>query len=398
MANEVNLNLDPRTFMNIIPERRAAIEAAPDTPLPTDFPLNRLMRAFHPEHQHLVIEAVETHDGDAKSYTLVPDRENGTDSLAYFSAGQYVSVLLEIGGSKLYKPYSIRSSPADAQRRRYILTVKRSEGGFASPYILDTWKKGRRVTITGPEGNFTYEPLRDAKHIVGLAGGSGITPFYSLARAIADGTEDCDLTLLYGSRMADGILLKDEFDAVCAECGSVKVIHILSDESRSGFEHGFITAELIKKYAPAGDFSLFVCGPQAMYDFVDREINKLELPPRRVRHELFGQIGNPERYPGYPPDHVGKTFTLTVHIRAEQRQFSCSASESLLVALERAGIAAPSRCRSGECGFCHSRLISGEVYIPPDKDKRREADEKYGYIHPCMSFPVSDVALELSMK
>ena len=81
-----------------------------------------------------------------------------------------------------------------------------------------------------------------------MAGGSGITPFYSMACAVADGIEDFDLTILYGSRTKDTILLKEELEAVAARSNSrVKVVHVLSDEA----VEGFITAELIKKYADA---------------------------------------------------------------------------------------------------------------------------------------------------
>ena len=85
-----------------------------------------------------------------------------------------------------------------------------------------------------------------------MAGGSGITPFYSIACAVADGIEDFVLTILYGSRTKDTILLKEELEAVAARSNSrVKVVHVLSDEAAEGYEHGFITAELIKKYANA---------------------------------------------------------------------------------------------------------------------------------------------------
>lgn len=398
MANEVNLNLDPRAFMGIVPERKAAIEAAPDTPIPADYPVNRLSRAFHPKDMALLIEDIEVHGDDTKSYTLVPDKANGTESLAYFSAGQYISVYLEIGGSKLYKPYSIRSAPADALKGRYVITVKGSDGGFASLHILNNWKTGDTVTVAAPEGGFTFEPLRDPKDVVGLAGGSGITPFYSLACAIADGTEDCRLTLLYGSRKAGDILLKKEFETVTGLApDKIKVIHILSDEAAAGYESGFITAELIKKYAPQGDYALFICGPQVMYDHLDKEIAKLNIPKRRVRHELFGQVNDPSRFDGYPAELAGKSFALNVRVRSEEKQYQCKAGESLLVALERAGIAVPSRCRSGECGFCHTRLISGKVFIPQSEDKRREADAIYNYIHPCITFPMGDVSLEISI-
>ncbi|MBR4411168.1 MAG: 2Fe-2S iron-sulfur cluster binding domain-containing protein, partial [Firmicutes bacterium] len=64
--------------------------------------------------------------------------------------------------------------------------------------------------------------------------------------------------------------------------------------------------------------------------------------------------------------------------------------------LEAAGIAAPAHCRSGECGWCHSRLVSGDVYTPKSVDGRREADYIYGYIHPCCSFPLSNLVIEVS--
>ena len=69
-----------------------------------------------------------------------------------------------------------------------------------------------------------------------------------MAYAIRDGFEDFDLTILFGSRTEDGIVYKKELDEVCAACDKVHVVHVLSDEEKPGYEHGFITAELIKKY------------------------------------------------------------------------------------------------------------------------------------------------------
>ena len=71
-------------------------------------------------------------------------------------------------------------------------------------------------------------------------------------------------------------------------------------------------------------------------------------------------------------------------------RFEANAAEPVAVALERAGIHAPSKCRSGECGFCRSRLGRGSVYVPSVIEYRRGADKKDGYVHPCCSFPTSD--------
>ena len=364
--------------------------------LPTSiYNANILAKKLHPNVQYAVVAAIADH-GDAKSYTLAPDSEKGVESLAYFRAGQYVSIALDIGEAKLNKPYTIRSCPKDALKGTYTITVKRTAKGFASDYILDNWQVGTKVKLSAPLGGFYYQEMRDAKNVVALAGGSGITPFYSMAAAIADGTEDFNLTILYGSRTKDAILLGKELDAiVAASGGKVKIVHVLSDEEAEGCEKGFITAELIKKYAPEGDYSVYLCGPKAMYRFMDAELPKLGLKARRIRKELPGEYGDPTADAAYPKEAAGKTYQITVLIRGESQTVPCRADQTLLDALEKAGIRAPSHCRSGECGWCHSRLVSGDVYIPEDTDGRRMADKKFGWVHPCCSYPLSDVTLDV---
>ena len=382
-------------FLGQVKLREKMIAEASDE-LPTSvYNANVLAKKLHPHAQYAVVSAIAEHPG-AKSYTLVPDTEKGTEALAYFRAGQYVSVALDIGEAKLNKPYTIRSCPKDALKGSYTLTVKRTAKGFASDYILDNWQVGTKVKLSGPLGEFYHQELRDAKQVVALAGGSGITPFYSMAEAIADGTEDFSLTVLYGSRTKDAILLGEELEAVAKRSGGkVKVVHVLSHEECDGCEKGFLTAELIRKYAPEGDYSVYVCGPKAMYAFLDQELPKLGLKARRIRKELPGEYGDPTGDAAYPKEAAGKTYKITVLIRGESQTVECRADQTLLDALEKAGIRAPSHCRSGECGWCHSRLVSGDVYIPQDTDGRRAADKKFGWVHPCCSYPLSDVTLDV---
>ena len=382
-------------FLGQVKLREKMIAEASDE-LPTSvYNANILAKKLHPHAQYAIVSAIAEHPG-AKSYTLVPDTEKGTEALAYFRAGQYVSVALDIGEAKLNKPYTIRSCPKDALKGSYTLTVKRTAKGFASDYILDNWQVGTKVKLSGPLGEFYHQELRDAKQVVALAGGSGITPFYSMAEAIADGTEDFSLTVLYGSRTKDAILLGEELEAVAQRSGGkVKVVHVLSHEECDGCEKGFLTAELIRKYAPEGDYSVYVCGPKAMYSFLDQELPKLGLKARRIRKELPGEYGDPTGDAAYPKEAAGKTYKVTVLIRGESQSVECRADQTLLDALEKAGIRAPSHCRSGECGWCHSRLVSGDVYIPEDTDGRRAADKKFGWVHPCCSYPLSDVTLDV---
>jgi len=396
MARPKLWKLNPMDFTKMNPTRQAKIEAAPAKALPaTDsYTPNQIAKALHPAVQYLKVAEIVEQSADVKTFWLEADAEKGTKALAWFSAGQYLSVSLQIGKVLLTRPYSLSSSPREALAGRYALTIKRVEGGLASNYILDNWAVGTEVTVSEPLGVFTYEPLRDAKTVIGIAGGSGITPFRSLARAIADGDEDADLILLYGSRTMDDAVFQQEFKALEAACPRFKLVNVLSHAQQEGCEAGFITAELIRKYAPEGEYSLFLCGPQAMYNFVDQEIEKLGLRKKFIRHELFGEYFGPAKEADYPAG-VAPEFRITVRIADTEQTITAPADTSILRSLEANGIAAPAHCRSGECGWCHSRLVSGEVYTPRSVDGRREADLLYGYIHPCCSFPLSDLVIEV---
>ena len=378
---------DMLQFKKLVPRRAKKLAEGSAEPATAVYSVNKLAAQLHPKDQQVTITEVIEHGEIAKTYIL------SGKALAPFRAGQYVSVKLAIDGSVLTRPYSISSSPKWAKEGKYALTVKRIADGFASEWILSNLKGGDKLTVSGPEGTFYYEPIRDAKHVIGIAGGSGITPFLSMAYAIRDGIEDFDLTILYGSCREQDILFKKELDEITEQCGRIKVVHVLSEEENSCFEHGFITAELIKKYG-GDDCSVFMCGPAAMYAFVGKEIEKLSMERKYIRREMLAAPSSPKGLEGYPGD-VSKEYTLTVKRYGETLSVPMKAGETVLVALERAGIAAPSRCRSGECGWCRSRLDCGEVFTPSDLDARRLADIKNGHIHICCSYPLSDLTIEI---
>ena len=397
MALNVKVGLigkfDMLKFKNMSKVREKAIQAAPANEVSGEFAINTNAKKLHPDYQRLVIDEVIPHEG-AKAKTFVFRRADG-EAFPYFRAGQYLSLKLPLEDSFVTRAYSLCSSPKDALKGRAAITVRSNPGGFAADKLLAALKPGDEVIASDPQGFFYYEDLRDAKHVVGLAGGSGITPFLSMAYAMRDGAEDFELTLLYGSRDEESILFKKELDEVAAACPKFRVVHVLSDEEKAGYEHGFITAELIKKYAPADDYSVFLCGPEGMYRFLKPEIEKLALPERLFRRKMIDVTKTPWELDGYPQQCRDKIFNLTVRQGDREYKLSASANETVLTAIERVGIKAPSRCRSGECGWCRSRMLEGSVFIPQENELRRWADKEYGYIHPCSSFPTSDIVLEV---
>ena len=377
-------------FMGIIPRRRGIIERASDEFPEYEYNANIVAGKLHPKVQHVIVSDVKDLN-DAKTYTLIPDKEAGTEELAYFNAGQYISLELKIGDSLLTRPYSLCSSPKEALEGSYEITVKTMKNGFAAEYINTHFEIGTKLDISAPAGFFYYEPLRDRKRVLGIAGGSGIAPFLSFAKAIAEGTEDFELTLLYGSRAEEEILFREELEELQEQCEKIRVIHVLSDEEKEGYRHGFISADLIKEAMNEEDCSIFVCGSQGMYDYILKETEKLGLSLKRVRLDAYGEYRLSARDASFTEAHKDKVYELTVTLNNGQTcTVPARADESLLVAIERAGLKAPSKCRSGECGWCRSRLVSGEVYIPEMTERRREYDKVSGYIHPCCTFPCSD--------
>ncbi len=270
--------LDMLKFKNMKKVREKAIQAAPANEISGVFPINENAKALHPDALELVIDRIIDRGG-AQAKTFVLKRPDGAP-LPYFHAGQYISLKLPLDGSFVTRSYSLCSSPKEALSGEYAITVRANPGGFAADRLLAEKKPGDTLVSSCPQGFFYYEDLRDAKNVVGLAGGSGITPFLSMARALADGIEDFNLTLLFGSRDEDNILFRGELDELARSCPKFKVVHVLSEEEKEGFEHGFITAELIEKYAPAGEeYSVFLCGPEAMYKFLSPGDRKARAAP-----------------------------------------------------------------------------------------------------------------------
>ena len=387
-------------FTKLVPKRKKMFEKASSEPITKD-PMNELAVRLHPIRQYLVISEIKDETKSTKTFKLKPDPDSNTKELAYFRAGQYLSLKVEVNGVAITRPYSIASSPSDALKGFYEITIKKEEPGFLTGYVWDSWKVGTKVESSGPEGFFFYEPLRDLKQIVGLAGGSGITPFRSIAKEIAEENLDAKLILLYGSSEEDDIIYYDEFKELEKKYpNKIKVVHVLSCEkvTLEGSELGFLTSGIIEKYCDVNNSSFFICGPQVMYNFVEKELEKFNLPHKRVRREAFGEIKDVLSNPDFPQDVADKVFMVKTHIGSLIKEIPAKATESVLVALERANLNPPSKCRSGECGFCRSLLISGDVYVSPVSDWRKAGDKKFNYFHPCASYPITDLEIKIPRK
>jgi len=391
-------------FKGLVDLRKKTIQKAPDHPIP-DNPVNHLVSRLHPKELRLAITAVREETSSARTYRLEAARRletaagSGGAELPCFRAGQFLSLKVAVDGTEITRAYSISSSPLDAVRNGfYEITIRRTEGGFLTEWIWNNWRKGTELKTSGPCGFFYHEPIRDSSHILALAGGSGITPFMSMIRDIVERNRNNRITLIYGTRSPRDIIFREELEKYVKAAPDRVTVHIVCSEPDSSWTgpKGFLTASCIRELAGEIDGkSVFICGPPKMYEMLDRELAAFNIPKRRIRRELMGKIEDITAMKGFPRAAAGKRFTLKVHAGGKNETISASAIEPVLVSLERARLAPPSECRSGECGFCRSRLVSGNIFVSDYNDGRRGADVAYGFFHPCASYPLSDLEIEL---
>ena len=343
---------------------------------------------LHPPELTLRVVDVIQETPSTKTLRLTPIEAR----LPPFLAGQYIPLFVEVEGIRTSRPYSISSSPK--QTGFYDITVRQVPGGLVSNYLMDRVKKGDRLDSAGPQGNFYHNPLCHDRHMVCIAGGSGITPFMSMIREIVECGLDRDVTLLYGNRHVDDVIFHKELDALSRRFDNITYIPVIEKpaETYQG-ACGFINAALIGEVlGKTQDKTFFLCGPQGMYDFCLPELESLGVAKRKIRKEMYGPPDNICDYPGWPSG-IGAEDAFQVAVQ-DGGTISARAGTPLLVSLEKNGILPPSICRSGECSMCRVKVLSGRVFQPAGTPVR-ESDTRFGYVHACVSFPLEDLEIML---
>lgn len=347
---------------------------------------NRLAALLHPAEQNMVVTAVRQVSGSMKTYTL---RSAEGKELAYFEAGSYIPVYLVIDGNAIERPYSLASSPKQAEEGYYEISVKAIDGGYVSHFIHDNWKEGTPVRLGAPFPGECYNPTRDAKQVIALAGGSGITGFYSLAQAMCDGDVPIEkLTVFYGVNTEAELMSPESWDALEEKSGgAIRCIRVVADDRSGKYEHGFITLDMIRKYCAIDDASFFISGPEGMIRAMKAFLEPLGIKRRRIRVSMSGDSGF------NAAAESGEEVVLTVHMAGETFTVQAKKNETVLSALDRAALNPAARCRSGKCGFCRAMVIHGEFTLAEDETGVRKMDKQMGFIHPCCSYPASDMEL-----
>ncbi|MDX2448066.1 MAG: FAD-binding oxidoreductase [Desulfobacterales bacterium] len=349
---------------------------------------DQYIRRLHPDRLALKVADIIQETLTTKTFRLVSSENN----LPPFQAGQYLSLFIEVEGILTSRPYSISSQPN--QIGYYDITVKQVPGGLVSNFLLNHISIGDSLTVSGPQGNFYFNPLVHDENMICIAGGSGITPFMSMIREIVDRGLPRTLTLFYGNRQAEDIIFHEQLTHISGHFDRIRYIPVIEKTSKDyQGQCGLITADLIKEVAGASEkATFFLCGPQGMYDFCLPQIEQLGVPPRKIRKELYGPPLDISKDPGWPKE-IEQDHLFSVSVKGG-RTINAPATTPLLVSLEKSGVVPPSICRSGECSMCRIKILSGKVFQPAGTPVRK-TDHQYGYVHSCVSYPLEDLEILL---
>lgn len=333
----------------------------------------------------LEIAAVTRETADAVTLTL---RDPSGASIG-FVPGQFFTVQVALDdGAPLRRAYSASSSHLDPSQ--VTITVKRVAGGRVSSHLVEHAAVGMRLSVLGPSGDFTLAPDAGAeRHVVAIAGGSGITPIMAITRAVLDVEPRSRVTLLYGNRDASSIIFAGELDALAAT-GRLDVRHVLEDAAgRPGATAGRLDAATVAALLDgcAAGATYYVCGPEAMMAEARSALAARGVPAEHIREERFTSPAR--RQASVAPS----AQPVTIRKAGVALDVIVPAGATILDAGLAAGVRLELSCAMGGCGACAVKLTAGEVAM--DEPNCLGADERArGTILACVARPLTPCTVE----
>lgn len=241
-----------------------------------------------------VAEVVAAHGETATARTIrlrIP-------GLAGHLAGQHVDVRLTApDGYQAVRSYSIASASGTGglAADELELTVEELPDGEVSPYLVHGLAVGDQLEVRGPVGGWFVWRAGDDGPVQLIAGGSGVVPLMSMARAHAAAASAAPFRLLYSARTPMSVYYRDELMALGEASAPLHVDYVYTREAPTGWPvaAGRLTAEgLGALVLPAADAPRFyLCGSTPFVEAVSGWLVDAGHDPDRIRTERYGGIG-----------------------------------------------------------------------------------------------------------
>ena len=312
-----------------------------------------------------------------------------------YQSGQYLTLRTTIDGEDLRRSYSLCSAPHENEWR---VAIKKVELGKFSTHANEIFKVGDELQVMTPMGNFiaNLQPA-NSKNYVLFASGSGITPIFSLIKAILNTEPESNVTLFYGNKRFGTIIFREELEALKNEhLDKFTLTHVLSRENLGNqIQKGRIDAAKCVELNQAflKDISVdevFVCGPEEMIFAVKETFEGIGLEKERIHFELFNTSTPKKVIDINLPKEQTIEANVTVILDGDRYDLALqSDGENILDAANKAGADLPYACKGGVCCTCKAKIIEGTARM--DVNYALEKDEvEAGYILTCQSHPTSE--------
>ncbi len=303
--------------------------------------------------------------------------------------GQFLTLDIEPRGIPTRRSYTIASTPT--WRDRIEITVKREEHGLVSGWLHDELKPGDSLKLLAPNGTFIFTG-DNAPSIVLIGGGVGMTPLMSVARYLTDSQWPGNIHMLLSFRGPGDYLFREEVASLQSRNPNLKVTVTLSNPGEEPWlgPTGRIDKAFLERTIPnPADQRVHLCGPPPMMDAVKAALSDLGVPTSQIKTEAFGTIKR-------DPTAVGaRTGAVAGRIQFQRSQIGAAALEgtTILDAADEADVYIDSACRSGTCGLCRVKLLSGKVHMAVE-DALTEDEKTDGYILACQAEVETDVEID----
>ena len=313
-----------------------------------------------------------------------------------FKAGQHLTLRMTIDGEEVRRNYSLCTAPADGD---WMVTVKRIGGGLFSNWVGDSLKVGDTVDVMVPHGSFTTEFDGTAsRHLVGIAGGSGITPVMSLIRTLLREESDSRFTLLYGNRDSSSVIFLEALAGLKDKhLERLEIYHFLDAEDQDiDLFNGMLNRERVEEaigalIPDAADVDgWFICGPGPMMDAAEGALLDRNIARDRIHIERFTADRPPEAVAREMAElqtkAEGVSVSVTLDGRTRRVPFTAG---NILDSARASGLPAPFACKAGVCATCRAKVTKGKVEMAARYGLTDEEVEA-GYVLTCQSVPLGD--------
>ena len=323
-----------------------------------------------------------------------------------YKSGQFLTLIAPVQGKEVRRAYSLCSSPyVDAD---LAVTVKRVEDGLMSNWLPDNLKKGEKLRVMEPMGQFTTEyDSKRKRHIIMFSGGSGITPMMSIIKSVLTQEPDSIVSLIYCNRDIDSIIFKDALAKGETKYeGRLHIIHILDNapmnwQGYSGLLNHDMLTKLFERVPDWGidKTTYLMCGPEGMMKNVETLLAARNIPQEKIFKESFvqGTIDKAPKKEEAPAASSGKAKAREVTIRYDGQEYKIMVEPNMTIlqtALDQ-GIDLPYSCQSGLCTACRGRALSGQVKLD-EEEGLSKSERAEGYVLTCVGHPLTDdVVIEI---